>query len=155
MGVLSNAVFALGKAVNFLGIWNQQSLSPAFERALGQASDAAHDVLMHPATGYRNISEWAKQQKCWEAIKLKKVDWDKEWLGELIGLDEEKDIQREGSRNQKTLNGIEAQTAVCEMGSGFWQTVLRAVSIVCKILVKPVGFFSKCLCDYRRYLLGK
>ena len=80
---------------------------------------------MHPATGYRNISEWAKQQKCWEAIKLKKVDWDKEWLGELIDLDEEKDIQREGSRNQKTLNGIEAQTAVCEMGSGFWQNVLN------------------------------
>lgn len=125
VGVLSNAVSALGKAVNFLGIWNQQSLSPAFERALGQASDAAHDVLMHPATGYRNISEWAKQQKCWEAIKLKKVDWDKEWLGELIDLDEEKDIQREGSRNQKTLNGIEAQTAVCEMGSGFWQNVLN------------------------------
>ena len=59
------------------------------------------------------------------AIKLKKVDWDKEWLGELIDLDEEKDIQREGSRNQKTLNGIEAQTAVCEMGSGFWQNVLN------------------------------
>ena len=124
VGALSNAAASMGKAVNFLGIWNQQALSPAFERALGQAADVAHDVLMHPATGYRNISEWAKQQKCWDTLKQKTVDWDKEWLGELINLDEEKDIKQEGSRDQKTLDGIEAQTMVCEAGGEFWRNVL-------------------------------
>ena len=125
VGALANAAASAGKAVNFLGIWNQQALSPAFERALGQAADVAHDVLMHPATGYRNISEWAKQQKCWDTLKKKSVNWDEEWIGELIDLDEEKGIQQEGSRDQKTLNGIEAQTIVCEAGGDFWKTVLN------------------------------
>lgn len=124
VGALANAVSSAGRAVNFLGIWNQQALSPAFERALGQAADVAHEVLMDPATGYRNISEWAKQQKCWDTLKKKSVNWDEEWIGELIDLDEEKDIQQEGSRDQKTLNGIEAQTIVCEAGGEFWKNVL-------------------------------
>lgn len=79
---------------------------------------------MDPATGYRNISEWAKQQKCWDTLKKKSVNWDEEWIGELIDLDEEKGIQQEGSRDQKTLNGIEAQTIVCEAGGEFWKNVL-------------------------------
>lgn len=125
VGALSNAVNTAGKAVNFLGIWNQQALTPAFERALGQAADAAHEVLMAPAQGYKNISEWAKQQKCWEALKQKDVSWDKEWLDELIDLVEEKEIQQESSREQKALNGIEAQTTVCEAGGEFWSSVLN------------------------------
>lgn len=57
VGALANAARTLGKSVDFLSIWNRQAVTPAFERALGQAADAAHDVLMQPGEGYRNISE--------------------------------------------------------------------------------------------------
>lgn len=125
IAVLANAATAHGKIVDFLLIWNRQSLTPAFERALGQASDAAHDVLMRPGEGYRNISEWAKQPRCWEALKKIDVDWDEEWLNELISIEDEREIQSGGVRDQKELNGIEAQTIVVEAGAEFWQDVLR------------------------------
>ena len=125
VGALANAVRTYGKSVNFLSIWNHQDVSSAFKRALGQAADVAHDVLMSPGAGYRNISEWAKQSKCWESLKNKYVEWDKEWLDELISLQEEKEIKSESAKDQKELNGIEAQSIVVEAGAVFWQNILK------------------------------
>lgn len=125
VGALANAARTLGKSVDFLSIWNRQAVTPAFERALGQAADAAHDVLMQPGEGYRNISEWAKQPKCWNALKQKNVYWDEGWTSELIGLEEEREIKSEGVKDQKELNRIEAQSIVVEAGAQFWQNVLE------------------------------
>lgn len=125
VGALANAARTLGKSVDFLSIWNRQAVTPAFERALGQAADAAHDVLMQPGEGYRNISEWAKQPKCWNTLKQKNVYWDEGWTSELIGLEEEREIKSEGVKDQKELNRIEAQSIVVEAGAQFWQNVLE------------------------------
>lgn len=124
VGALANAAKSLGKSVDFLSIWNRQGLTPAFERALGQAADAAHKVLMNPGEGYRNISEWAKQPKCWIALKQLEIEWDNGWVSELISVDEENEIKGKGAREQKELNGIEAQSIVVEAGAQFWQNVL-------------------------------
>lgn len=124
VGALASAIKSMGKAANFLSIWNKQMISPAFERALGQAADVAHDVLMSPGEGYRNISEWAKQLGCWQRVKQANVQWDEEWVSELISLEEQRDIQNEGKAEQKVLNGIEAQTQVVEAGAEFWKKVL-------------------------------
>ena len=124
IGLLASAIASMGKSANFLAIWNMQGLSPSFERALAQAADAAHAVLMNPGEGYRNISEWAKQPKCWLALKQTEVAWDNEWLEGLIDKEQADELQREGARDQKELNGIEAQTAVVEAGADFWKDVL-------------------------------
>ena len=79
---------------------------------------------MNPGEGYRNISEWAKQPKCWLALKQTEVAWDNEWLEGLIDKEQADELQREGARDQKELNGIEAQTAVVEAGADFWKDVL-------------------------------
>ena len=125
VGALYAAAKSLGKVVDFLAIWNRQGLSPAFERALGQAADIAHDVLMNPGEGYRNISEWAKQQKCWMAVKQASVSWDKGWISELMSPEDEREIKIEGAKDQKELNGIEAQSLVVEAGAQFWKDVLN------------------------------
>lgn len=125
IGALSNAANSLGKAVDFLAIWNRQGLSPAFERALGQAADVAHEVLYHPDEGHPNLSEWAKQPKCWSEVKSRSVDWDPEWVAELISPEEEEEIKKEAIRDQKELDGIEAQTIVSSYNNvQFWQKVL-------------------------------
>ena len=80
---------------------------------------------MQPGEGYRNISEWAKQPKCWNALKQKNVYWDEGWISELISLEEEREIKSEGVKDQKELNGIEAQSIVVEAGAQFWQNVLE------------------------------
>jgi hypothetical protein len=124
IAALAGAAKKKKKSINCMAIWNQQGLTPAFERALGQAADAAHKVLYNPGAGYRNISEWAKQLKCFENLNSVPVDWDADWLSELIDNKEEKAIQREAVRDQAELNEIENQRIVVEAGADFWAKVL-------------------------------
>jgi hypothetical protein len=125
VGALANAARTMGKSVDFLSVWNRQNTTSAFDRALGQAADLAHQVLMHPGERYRNISEWAKQEKCWNALKALDTNWDEGWIAELISTQEAKEIEREGARDQGVRNGIEAQTMVADAGPRFWEKVLN------------------------------
>lgn len=123
VGKLAYDVQKMGKAVDFASIWGMQKVSDAFIRALEQSADCVHEVLMSPDTGYRNISEWAKQVGCWERIKKVKIDWDPVFVEELIDKDAEKETLQDAAKDQKMLNGIEAQEIVIQEGAEFWLNV--------------------------------
>ena len=53
------------------------------------------------------------------------IEWPKSFLDKLISGDEQKDRKREGRKDQKVLNGIEAQTAVVNAGAEFWQQAMK------------------------------
>lgn len=89
IGLIAEAARQSKKKVDFEQIWNDQSLDDTFRKVIQQAADAVHPILMHPAHGYRNISEWAKQPYCWEMVKALHVDWDPAWLSKLISPLEE------------------------------------------------------------------
>lgn len=124
LSILANGAKQLGKAVNFLHIWNMQSLSDPFIDALQLAADTAHEVLMKPGEGYRNISEWAKQPKCWQTAISMDIKWQTAWVNGLISPEEEKESIKEGNKDQIQLNGIEAQELIVEMGAPFWKKVM-------------------------------
>ncbi|WEV71928.1 AIPR family protein [Bifidobacterium sp. ESL0790] len=123
IGLIAEAARKLGKSVDFERIWNAQELDEPFRETIRKAADEVHPVLMNPGSGYRNISEWAKQQRCWEAVKSIDVEWDVDWLSELISPDEEKTRQHESTKDQKEINGIEATKAVVKAGPAFWKGV--------------------------------
>lgn len=124
IAILANGAKSQDKIVDFGKIWNRQSLSDSFEEAIQCAADVAHDTLMNPGEGYRNISEWAKQPKCWQAAIAVDIEWPQGWIDELISPEEEKENKSEGAKEQSELNGIEAQERVIEMGADFWKKVM-------------------------------
>lgn len=124
IAILANGAKSLGKVVDFARIWSMQAVSESFLAALQVAADIAHEVLMNPGEGYRNISEWAKQPKCWQAATEEVIEWPQGWISELIDPEVEKENISEGSKDQVQLNGIEAQEQVVEMGARFWGKVM-------------------------------
>lgn len=120
---MAHDVAVMKRSVDFQSIWNNQSLSLEMEYALIYASEAVHDVLVEPPSGIRNVTEWAKKQACWDRVKKLDISWPNGFINELISLDEQKDRKREGRKDQKVLNGIEAQTAVFNAGGEFWKQV--------------------------------
>ena len=124
IGALSGFIKRTGKTLDFLAIWNRQDIDPQLRSALELAADKAHEVLMNPAEGYRNISEWAKQPKCWIAVRTADIPWDEDWVKGLNSLEDERDIERSEAKSQGELNGIEAQTQVVEAGPDFWKKLL-------------------------------
>ncbi|WP_316195589.1 MULTISPECIES: AIPR family protein [unclassified Bradyrhizobium] len=111
------------RVVNFEGIWRKQGISAAFKDALTIAAKACHDVLVTPPPGMSNVTEWAKQQACWSRISALEITWPKTFLRELITREEEQENQSDAEKDQRLLNGIEAQTVVVQAGGPLWRTV--------------------------------
>ena len=116
-------VAEMKRAVDFQAIWNAQSLSAGMEEALAHVAKAVHDVLISPPGGISNVTEWAKKQACWHRVQQTDINWPRGFIDELISLEEHKDNKREGRKDQKLINGIEAQSAVVNAGADFWKQV--------------------------------
>ncbi|WP_119157873.1 AIPR family protein [Caldimonas tepidiphila] len=58
----------LGDRLNLDRIWQQQDLSPRLKEQVGIWAVEVNKVLHESANG-RMVSEWAKKQECWEAVR--------------------------------------------------------------------------------------
>ncbi len=71
------------------------------------------------------MTEWAKKQGCWDRVRDLRIDWPRSVIGDLLSVGERRDAIRAGRREQRVLNGIEAQTAVVNAGADFWKGALK------------------------------
>ena len=113
-----------GRAVDFQNIWHRQALPPAMGPALVAVAESVHDVLVAPAAGISNVTEWAKKQMCWKRVSELVVAWPRPFLDDLISTADRRDAIRSARREQRELNGVEAQIAVVNAGSAFWAEAL-------------------------------
>lgn len=108
-------------AVDFDRIWQQQAISDAMQAALVMVAERANEVLVDAPAGVRNVTEWAKQKACWKRMQEMDVVWPALWLAELVPAGEQREAKRAAVKEQKMLNGIEAQAAVLNAGAGLWR----------------------------------
>ena len=123
----------IGRFVDFERIWRAQGLSPDLRNLFAAASDAVHFVIMGGVGEVPNPLEWAKQQACWNRAQGLHIEWPDDWQDALITADEQKNEKRSAVKEQRVLNGIEAQAAVVKAGGAFWQAA-RAWGAARKIL---------------------
>jgi len=113
-------VAEMDRAVDFPELWNSQKMSPAMEEALVTVAKRVNDEWLDPENRVGSIGEWAKKQACWARIKGHSIDWPEDFIGELVTTEEIKSGVSAGKKNQKILNGIEAQSSVVNKGNDFW-----------------------------------
>ena len=111
------------RSLDFQGIWAAQAISPGLAGVLTVAAEAVHDVIVDTPPTHRNVTEWAKQQACWNRVSMLQVDWPDSLEGELLTRDQAASERRAAVKEQRVLNGIEAQTAVVNAGPGVWRSV--------------------------------
>lgn len=133
IGKIAHDVARLNLSIGFDRVWRLQALSPNFTAALEIASKAANEVLTDPPAMTRNVTEWAKNQACWNRVKGMEINWPEGWLDELLTGSDRKDEKRSAVKEQRVLNGIEAQAAVVNADGAFWQAA-RAWASARKIL---------------------
>jgi hypothetical protein len=105
-------------------IWKRQSVSEALQRALLLAAAEAHDVITHPPTGVRNMSEWAKQQACWNGMKGRILNYDEDFESCLTLLETARAAKRDEKTKKAIEDGINAQSEVVTLGPDFWKDIL-------------------------------
>ncbi len=121
---LAHDVADRNRAVDFETIWRRQSLGSVLDDAIAIAATEVHEVLVHPPAGISNVTEWAKKQACWERVRNLDIDWPDAFLQGLISVQGQRDSARTARREQRELNGIEAQIAVVNAGGQFWSDAL-------------------------------
>lgn len=120
---LARDVGQRNQSINFERIWENQSIAPGLRDALVVSAKAAHDVIVDPPDRMRNVTEWAKQQACWHRVMGLHVTWPQALVTELASANERNEARRSAVKDQRMLNGIEAQTVVVQAGSAFWSDV--------------------------------
>ena len=113
-----------GRAVDFQDIWRRQGLPQAMAPALIVVAESVHEVLVSPAPGISNVTEWAKKQACWNRVSELVVAWPQPFLNGLITIDDRRDAARSARREQRQLNSVQAQIAVVNAGPAFWAAAL-------------------------------
>jgi len=112
-----------GRFVDFERIWKAQTLPNDLRAALAVAARGVHDVIVDSGPENPNPLEWAKQPACWTRVKSLDVEWPTDWMNSMLNATEQADLRGEALKDQRVLNGIEAQTAVVKVGGGFWKQV--------------------------------
>lgn len=112
-----------GYRIDFERIWKAQKLSAEMRDVLTNLAKAVHDVIVNTPSNISNVTEWAKQQACWNRVTELKIDLPKGLKNELLTKDEQQENERSAVKDQKMLNGIEAQALVVKAGGAFWRNV--------------------------------
>lgn len=105
-------------------IWRRQSVPDALQRALLLAAAESHDAITHPPTGVRNMSEWAKQQACWNGLKGRTLRYDEDFESCLTLEDTARTAKRDEKTKKAITDGINAQSEVVTLGALFWSEAL-------------------------------
>ncbi len=115
------------KSLELERIWLRQSVPQRLEQWLVGCAKEVHDRIIASSSlyGISNLTEWCKRERCWEDLKVNlhlsipaSIDDD------LLGADELSGVKRSARREQRVLNGVEAQTAVVNKGSSYWGKLL-------------------------------
>ena len=121
---VANDVEQLGRSVDFRRIWRSQCVDSSIEMALVTVAEGVHGVLVNPARGISNVTEWAKKEYCWERIRSLDIALPQPFLDDLLSDEEQGDLRRHANRDQRELNALQAQIAVVNAGSQFWADAL-------------------------------
>lgn len=121
---ISHHVKKINRAVDFQAIWRRQALDAEFRKTVEIVAKRMNQVLTNPTKEIRNVTEWAKKQDCWDRANTVPIQWPAELDAALISFEERQRIAHSARREQRQLNGMEAQIAVVNAGGHFWADAL-------------------------------
>ena len=133
-------------------IWRRQAVPDALLRALLVAAAEANNVITHPPAGVRNMSEWAKQQACWNGLKGRKLEYDDDFASCLALIETVRTAVRDARAKKVLTEGINAQTEVVNLGAEFWQKVTDWGKAQRKLYPKDLQIMQICSSIPRRIL---
>jgi AIPR protein len=110
-----------GELFDFKACWARQALSPAMESQLTLIAGEVFNIIVTPEAGFQNVTEWAKKELCWTRVQGLRIPLSADLAKELVGREDDKKIKAEAEVDENLKSGIELQTAVINLGGGYWK----------------------------------
>lgn len=113
------------KTLDFLQIWNSQSLSQKLEEQIIKTSREVFDFITRDDRTTLNVTEWCKKEDCWNRAKNHKFTLLDGFVGSLVSKSEELEEKVVAQKEQKVTNQVSAEIELVNLGSGYWKKVLE------------------------------
>ena len=136
---LSHMVDETGYHLDYLKIWQNQSMSPAMNSLLLKISGEVNTCITDTEL---NVTQYCKQELCWQKVQKLDIDFNRAVYDDLLGAEAEREQVRDAEREQKDLNEIEALTYVFEKGGAYWQSILDWNDNVHILSPKEIGILN-------------
>lgn len=125
IALLSYIFHKNNKTFNFSKIWKIQCVPNDLTQAILDLAGVVYSSLINPAEGIANVTQWAKQPRCWERIKAVDVSSIEQELIEEYSADREEVLyeKKEAASKKKIDNSIEMQTFVLSVKMEVWSKI--------------------------------
>ena len=116
------------RALDFDKVWMDQKVGPVLDRVLSNVAEMVNEVLMAPPESKKNISEWAKLEKCWDVVAKLDLDGLKTLAQVSVDGRAHREAERSAASEQRVLSGAEATIEVHNRGPDAWRELVAWAS---------------------------
>jgi hypothetical protein len=121
---LSFIIQKTGCYLNFDIIWEKQCLHNSLIKVLELISEKVYYRITNPPEGFANISQWTKQNLCWQDVQKIEIDVSiDEKL--LIDTEQQKYNKRQDKKDKKIDNLIEMQMFAVNTDNEIWKRIFE------------------------------
>ena len=113
-----------GKTIDFLRIWNTQSVPLELESQLIKTTKEVFDFLTRDDRTTLNVTEWAKKEECWKRAENFDFNLLSDFTDSLISTGDEQVEAEIAQKEQKVSNQISAEIELINLGADYWKKVL-------------------------------
>ncbi len=129
LALLGHYASTQDKSIDFMRIWNIQSLSADLEQALAVTSELVHDNITQPLNGISNVTEWCKKEGCWQRLKEQSNKLEQilpqGFKNSLVSKKAVLTEKKQARKVQKMDDGIEAQKRIVNIHSSLWEKLKK------------------------------
>lgn len=114
-----------GAKYDFNRVWQRQSIG---ETSVAALLEVAHQAQLHLTDDSRpqaNVTQWAKQQACWERFSKSPVRLPQSIEDQLTTADDSRIAVKDGRRERAMDNGFEVIQRVMAVKPATWEAVYR------------------------------
>ena len=113
------------KDINYIEIWNHQSVSDVFKSEISRIGKLVFDTIYDENRSTANIETYCKKEECWQIISKKTYDLSEAIVEMLITPSEQKIEKVIAKKEQRFTNGISDEISVYEKGSKYWTSIIE------------------------------
>jgi hypothetical protein len=113
------------KTIDFLKIWNTQSISPELEAQLVITTREVFDFITRDDRTTLNVTQWCKKEDCWKRAQSFNFTLTDEFAETLVNTDAEQEEKEIAQKDQKVSNQITAEIELINLGADYWKKVLE------------------------------
>lgn len=110
-----------GRDLDFSLIWKKQELPDAVKESLNAVSEKVFYKITDENRPVINVTQWCKRAACWDGVQSLRVELPEELDNCLVTKFESNNTKRKSKKEQKVVDGINAQTEVVSLPAEHWK----------------------------------